>query len=260
MKLMNYVQNFNIHYKLLVKRYERFKKINVINRDDTDVITYFDMIVIKLRAMCIENARYRSNYTAQILLTKLGDKIRYYIKQNYQGTSHVYGGYNHLQYDKPYVYLTFVKEKYSPYVHETVHIIAWDFSSLWIREGLAVYLNDYLKGYPSFPNRQISTHKLFNEIISNSSFNGQQLNVDVKKVLALIGKNGIPQFESLIDRKVFYVFSASFVQYLYEDIGVKDFMKLYSLEDTKKAILEITDKEMKKWKDEWIEYIKTINE
>ena len=33
-----------------------------------------------------------------------------------------------------------------------MHIIAWDWNTLWIKEGLTVFLNDKLGGYPSFPN------------------------------------------------------------------------------------------------------------
>lgn len=58
-----YIKNFNIHYSLLLRRYSRFKEINVICGNDTDVITYFDMIIVQLRALCIENCRYKSNYT-----------------------------------------------------------------------------------------------------------------------------------------------------------------------------------------------------
>lgn len=36
-------------------------------------ITYIDMIIVQLRAMCIENERYKNNYTAQILLRKIGE-------------------------------------------------------------------------------------------------------------------------------------------------------------------------------------------
>lgn len=74
MDLANYIRNFNIHYSLLIRRYERFKKINIIGGDSTDIITYFDMIIVQLRALCIENSRYNKNYTAQILLTKVGEK------------------------------------------------------------------------------------------------------------------------------------------------------------------------------------------
>lgn len=72
MELNEFIKNFNIHYKLLLRRYERFKEINDIHNRDIDVITYLDIIVVQLRAMCIESKNYKKNYTAQILLRKTG--------------------------------------------------------------------------------------------------------------------------------------------------------------------------------------------
>ena len=72
MELNEFIKNFNIHYKLLLRRYERFKEINDIHNKDIDVITYLDIIGVQLRAMCIESKNYKKNYTAQILLRKTG--------------------------------------------------------------------------------------------------------------------------------------------------------------------------------------------
>lgn len=72
--LGEYISHFNIHYRLLLKRYMRFKEIDKVFNSDIDVITYLDMIVVQLRAMCIENPRLKKNYTAQILLRKLGEE------------------------------------------------------------------------------------------------------------------------------------------------------------------------------------------
>jgi hypothetical protein len=72
--LSNYIENFNIHFELLLRRYKRFIEVNRINNADIDVITYFDIIIVQLRAMCIENERNKNNYTAQILLRKVGEK------------------------------------------------------------------------------------------------------------------------------------------------------------------------------------------
>lgn len=71
--LCQYIEHFTMHFKLLLRRYRRFIEINNINNTDIDVITYLDMIVVQIRAMCIENERYVNNYTAQILLRKLGE-------------------------------------------------------------------------------------------------------------------------------------------------------------------------------------------
>lgn len=71
--LSQFIDNFNIHFTLLLRRYKRFSEINTIRNNDIDVITYFDMIIVQLRAICIENNNYKKNYTAQILLEKVGE-------------------------------------------------------------------------------------------------------------------------------------------------------------------------------------------
>ena len=73
MSLAEYIEHFNVHYRLLLRRYARFKEIDDVFNTDIDVITYLDMIVVQLRAMCIESPRLKKNYTAQILLRKVGE-------------------------------------------------------------------------------------------------------------------------------------------------------------------------------------------
>lgn len=74
LRLGEYINNFNMHFKLLLRRYKRFREINDIHNTDIDVITYLDMIVVQLRAMCIESPKYKKNYTAQNLLRKVGEE------------------------------------------------------------------------------------------------------------------------------------------------------------------------------------------
>lgn len=71
--LAEFIEHFNVHYTLLLRRYERFKEIDDISNRDIDVITYLDMIIVQLRAMCIESDYLKKNYTAQILLRKLDE-------------------------------------------------------------------------------------------------------------------------------------------------------------------------------------------
>lgn len=74
MSLSDFIKKFNIHYSLLLRRYARFLEINEIGNTDIDVITYLDMIVVQLRAMCIETPKLKKNYTAQNLLRRLGEE------------------------------------------------------------------------------------------------------------------------------------------------------------------------------------------
>ena len=74
-ELFEYIKHFNIHFKLLLRRYKRFKEVySIENATHIDVITYIDMIIVQLRAMCIESESYQNNYTVQILLRKIGEK------------------------------------------------------------------------------------------------------------------------------------------------------------------------------------------
>lgn len=74
MELAEFIRHFNIHYALLLRRYKRFCEINNSPNMDIDVITYLDMLVVQLRAMCIESPRLKKNYTASVLLRKVGEE------------------------------------------------------------------------------------------------------------------------------------------------------------------------------------------
>ena len=79
------------------------------------------------------------------------EKIEYFVHSRREA-SHTITTYHPRKYMFPVIFLTWADEKKAPYIHETVHIIAWDWNTLWIKEGLTVFLNDKLGGYPSFPN------------------------------------------------------------------------------------------------------------
>lgn len=68
----DFLEHFNIHYTLLLRRYEQFKKLDGMNVTNLDGSTYFDMIIVQIRALCIESPRLKKNYTAQVLLRKIG--------------------------------------------------------------------------------------------------------------------------------------------------------------------------------------------
>lgn len=61
---------FDSYVRILVQRYDRFNKISL--QDTLDWFTYFDIIIVQLRALCVENARYSTNHTLQVTLRKLG--------------------------------------------------------------------------------------------------------------------------------------------------------------------------------------------
>lgn len=72
LELQPFIKHFCMHFDLLMRRYERFKEIDDPHNTDIDVITYLDMIIVQLRAMCIESSNLKNNYTAPNLLRKVG--------------------------------------------------------------------------------------------------------------------------------------------------------------------------------------------
>lgn len=72
LEIKPFIKHFCMHFDLLMRRYERFKEIDDPHNTDIDVITYLDMIIVQLRAMCIESSNLKNNYTAQNLLRKVG--------------------------------------------------------------------------------------------------------------------------------------------------------------------------------------------
>ena len=67
-----FIKYFSIHYKLLISRYMKYKELDKINNEDIDVGTYFDIIIVQLRALCIESPHLQNNYTVQTVLRRIG--------------------------------------------------------------------------------------------------------------------------------------------------------------------------------------------
>lgn len=82
-EFMDYLKVFSGNLELLLNRYAKFKDIP--NSNVVEYFTYFDIIIVQLRAMCIENERYENNYTVQVLMRKvrqdnLADRLDRYLQ------------------------------------------------------------------------------------------------------------------------------------------------------------------------------------
>lgn len=176
------------------------------------------------------------------------EKIEFFVHSR-RAPSHTITGYSPRKYMHPVVFLSFAKGKRTPYLHEIVHIIAWDWNALWLKEGLAVHLNDRLGGYASFPN--------FGEPVDE--FAGRVLRREfppAMEALDLVGENGIPRFSDRRVRRMFYILSGSYTGYLLREWGVEKFMRIYSAKDTEAAIQQETGKPAWRWKEAWLGGVK----
>ena len=172
------------------------------------------------------------------------EKMEFFVHSR-RAPSHTITGYSPRKYMHPVVFLSFAKRKRTPYLHETVHIIAWDWNTLWLKEGLAVHLNDRLGGYDAFPN--------FGESVDE--FAGRVLRREFPpaiEALDLVGENGIPKFEDRRVRRMFYILAGSYAGYLLREMGVKKLMRVYTARDAEAAILKETGKPAWRWKEAWL--------
>lgn len=81
-----------------------------------------------------------------------GAQIHVFVARNV-GISHVYGSYQHMRYNLPYLFLDAekVRSGEAPYIHESAHIVAWRFGSHSLREGLASYLEAQIRTEAGLP-------------------------------------------------------------------------------------------------------------
>ena len=77
---MKALRMFEIHFNEFVSRFDRYMAILKFywsHRDNEvykDLTAYVDLLLVHIRAMCIENERYGDNYTAQNFLESIGRK------------------------------------------------------------------------------------------------------------------------------------------------------------------------------------------
>lgn len=185
-----------------------------------------------------------------------GDSVVHVFVSGRVTVSHVYGGYAHAGYTRPYLYLNpqRVGRRAAPYLHELTHIVLWRFGSHSLREGFASYVEGRLAeegvGYNS---------RVFGP--------GPRAEVDSAAAAALaggvgaavlpwIGRSGatdpsITSAEAPDTRAAFYLLTRSFVQHLLDEIDIPAFIRLYRADDTEAAYRELTGRSLEEWRASW---------
>jgi hypothetical protein len=175
------------------------------------------------------------------------------------GVSHVYGGYHHSDYDKPWIYLPamMVKGDNSFYSHELTHIMAWKSSAHSLREGLACWMQ--IKLYEDGIGLNTKTHGFSNRSEADNIVRVMLKENKDNAIFDSIGTPGIPS-GSLTQvggdsRSDYYTACYSFVAFLLDSMNMNDFIKLYEADDLPKVSKNITKKDMNAWKALWIKYL-----
>jgi hypothetical protein len=209
----------------------------------------------------IDKAIVEIRNTLEIPKNERDFTIHYYVYGAHEA-SHAITGYHMLDKAHPTTFITWYAQGRSPYVHETVHIIAWHWRSVWIKEGLAVYLNQKLSGEPTFPNFGKNLNFLAKKHIENISSNNDLSNILANKFE--VGEDGLvffkgPKKERIHKKKIFYILSGSFTEYLFTQLGASKFMQIYNANNTKQAINIVTGKTISQWENAWANYLRNTN-
>jgi hypothetical protein len=157
----------------------------------------------------------------------LGTKIRIYVA-DFQGPSHVWGGYGHMQDPRGLIFLNrrayegAMRGGNATYAHEMAHLFTWRYSSHTLREGIADYL-----ALQIHPGAAVGPHA------------GENETVGIEPVIAeYLGTTRPPPPEVTQDahfRRMYYVASYRFVKFLIARGGMETFLKLYDSPDPERA-------------------------
>lgn len=150
------------------------------------------------------------------------------------------------------VRLAYVKEKRSPYIHETVHALALLNNTKWLQEGLAEHLEYYLMGYLVGQKGEQDIDKL-SKLIASDDSSKHVLSFD-NKFAYVASTASIKQKK---ENKAFYIMSGSLVKYIEHRYGKEKLLRIYYSEDIE-DIKNITGKSFDDIKNEWLEYLENV--
>lgn len=185
-----------------------------------------------------------------------GDSVVHVFVSGRVTVSHVYGGYAHARYTRPYLYLNpqRVQRRAAPYLHELTHIVLWRFGSHSLREGFASYVEGRLAqegvGYNSGvfgPGPRAEVDSAAAALVRGGVG---------AAVLPWVGRPGgtdpsITSAEAPETRAAFYLLTRSFVHHLLDEIDIPTFIRLYRADDTEAAYRELTGRSLQEWRAAW---------
>lgn len=179
-----------------------------------------------------------------------------YFSSNLTTVSHVYNGYAHNNGPRlPYIFFSAkrLRRNALPYLHETTHLILRRFIALWLREGMAEWVAAQVgkqlgKGHVAFygEEQDQNVHALASGILQHESKD---------LVLAALGTNGIPRFRNTEVRRLFYIASTSFVDYLSTRLQHQQLLQLYNAADTEQALKVFLSAEPDCIRRDWMGFI-----
>ena len=172
------------------------------------------------------------------------------------GVSHVYAGYAHPSFDRPYLFLNAgkVRDGSAPYLHELAHILAWRFGSHSLREGFATYLA--LEVSAAGVGRSGDLFGMSDRAAADSLARALLPTPAGQAALPWIGRSGyadesVTSTENPESRAAYYVLGQSYARFLVERLGMAAFLRVLQAQDTD-AALAATGRSGEEWRNDWL--------
>lgn len=189
--------------------------------------------VLELLGISLKRERYKDSLPAL------------YIYHAVNSGPHIYFGHEHHMAEIPAIFIPspIIKANYAPIFHEVVHLVTENFWSHSLREGLADFVQFYLRPgqKASMKMTVLDFHSHAREVLKKES-----------RVFKFVGGEGY-HYDSIQERIDFYQLSRSFVTYLIHQYGGAKFLKLY---ETKNGYNTICNKSLDQLKSDWTKAVK----
>ena len=183
------------------------------------------------------------------------DRVQVFVSRRI-GVSHVYAGYAHPRFDKPYLFLDAgkVRDGGAPYLHELAHILAWRFGSHSLREGFATYLA--LEVSAAGVGSSGGLFGMTDRAAADSLARALRDTPGGRAALPWIGRGGyadasVTSTENMQSRAAYYVLGQSFVRFLVERLGMAGFRRVLEAQDTD-AAFAATGRSAEEWRNAWL--------
>jgi hypothetical protein len=179
-----------------------------------------------------------------------GARIHYFARGG-AFVSHSLGGYEQRNLRQPAVFLSFARERRAPYLHESAHIVAPDWSALWLREGLAVFLSRREGRWPMllrFAGREIDANARDSEAQARACL----ATAAGRAAWDLVGLDGVPEFANRDVRTAFYLLSGALVECLDASCGRETLMAVYRSNNPGATLARRSGRSIEAWKQAWV--------
>lgn len=175
--------------------------------------------------------------------------------------SHVYHGYSHPRFNKPWVYfpLRQATADTEPYLHELTHLVLWKYGSHTLREGFAHHV---MLRKPRLSGGVNRIHMGISKRADADRTAGESLRGPLgRSLLGFMGANGIPGLDTAVGdaRDIYYVTSYSFVASMLDHMDQDRFMELHVADDVEGASRRVTGRGMEEWRALWLRHLGVEN-